>query len=143
MRIILWVLFILLCTNIASLLLYYNRTMLTFTYEDFMKRLKEKVELKFGNDYIYKEYESLFGKYNTYYKTGEIIFLYLLLMEIVILVIPILFQTCNKCCKICRAIISLLLLPVCLFFAIMFLIGSFNTKSRLKLTDEEIYIFDV
>ena len=143
MRIILLLLFILLCTNLVSLLLYYNRTMLTFTYEDFMKRLKEKLELKFGNDYIYKEYESLFGKYNKFYKTSEIIFLFLILIEISILVIPILFQVCNKCCKNCRAIISLLLLLVCLFFAIIFLIGSFNTKSRLNLTDEEIYIFDV
>ena len=144
MRIILLVLFILLCTNLASLLLYYNRYMLTIAYEDFMNRLKEKLELKFGNDIIYKEYESLFGKYGPFmlYGLTKLVVYLFLIIEIAFLVIPILFQTCNKCCKICRAIISLLLLIVALFFSIGYLISSFKIKNRVNLTDEEIYIFD-
>ena len=142
MRIIFLVLFKLLCINLASLLLFYNRIMLIYAFEDFMKRLKENLQLKLRNENIYKEYESLFGKYSFYYDIGEIIFFFLLLIETGILIIPILFQTCNKYCKICRAITSLLLLVACLFITIYFLIISFKVKNSLNLIDEEIYIFD-
>ena len=110
-----------------------------------MSQLKDKLRLKYGNNHylhFYEEYQSVFGKYEYLYGIEAIFLYFFTAIEIAILILSILLQTCKSCCKICRGVFSLLLLFICIVYRIMFLIDSFRIKNEVNFTDDEIYIFD-
>ena len=145
MRIILLLLFIILCIVIAAIILYLYKFHLAYEFGSFMSQLEYKLRLKYGDNHylhFYEEYQSVFGKYRDLYGLENIFLYFFTAIEIAILILSILLQTCKTCCKICRGVFSLLLLFICIVYRMMFLIGSFRIKNEVNFTDDEIYIFD-
>ena len=145
MRIILLLLFIILCIVIAAIILYLYKFHLAYEFGSFMSQLEYKLRLKYGDNHylhFYEEYQSVFGKYRDLYGLENIFLYFFTAIEIAILILSILLQTCKTCCKICRGVFSLLLLFICIVYRIMFLIDSFRIKNEVNFTDDEIYIFD-
>ena len=139
--------FIILCINIASLIVYQKKTDLSVDNDNFLKKLDKKIKAINGNEKIYGELTTLLS---IFAETGvgifsglAVFFMHLIcLAEIIVLNIIFFLQICKKCCKIGRAIVSLLLLLICMCMAIYNLKNSFKVKHKLDLPDEEIYIFD-
>ena len=145
MRIILLLLFIILCIVIAAIILYLYKFHLAYEFGSFMSQLEYKLRLKYGDNHylhFYEEYQSVFGKYEYLYGLGAIFLYFFTAIEIAILILSILLQTCKSCCKICRGVFSLLLLFICIVYRMMLLIDSFRIKNEVNFTDDEIYIFD-
>ena len=151
MRVILLILFILLISEIIVLFFYHNQRLVKYNDSSFMSTIRYKlVETNHNSSYeiIYPEFEELltrarekdsdFGEYFAQYLLSIFTFVTL----VAALVTSVLFQTCRNCLKVCRAVVSLILLTYCLFLMILFLIESINTKYKVNLADDQIYIFD-
>lgn len=149
MRIILLILIILFCIEAAGLIIFEIKYLLIYQYYDFMKSLNDRLLLIYGGeneDYlrIYGEYESVLGKYVGYNLRGlgGAIQLFFYLIQFAILLISNLLQLCNKCCKICRGVFSLLFHLIVFAYNFIVLSDSFSIKNEINLTDDEIYLFD-
>ena len=140
------ILIFILCIVIGGLILYIKKYILIIAYRDFMKVLKEKLENQYeNNDYYnyYNEFESVFGTYNNdLFFLGPEAHRIFTFIEIILIGVAIIFQLCNNCWKIFRAVISLLILSGCLFINIYNIYISFQIKNKVNLTDDQIYIFD-
>ena len=145
MRIILIILIILFCIEIAGVILFTYKYALIDSYGSFMDHLEYQLKKRYNSSYefYFNKYKEVFGDYDRrYYGLSEVIFTIFNIIELAVLLISNLFQLCNKCWKICRAITSLLLLLICFGYSFLLLWHSFSFKSKVDLTDEEIYIFD-
>ena len=146
MRIILIILIILFCIEIAGVILFTNKYAWIDNCGTFMDHLEYQLKKIYNNSYefYFNKYIKVFGDDNNRFAV-VIVGLYLTffnIIELAVLLISNLFQLCNKRWKICRAITSLLLLLICFGYSFLLLWHSFSFKSKVDLTDEEIYIFD-
>jgi len=148
MRIILLILIILFCIEATGLILFEIKFQLLYKYRDFMISLNDRLLLIYGEngDYsrIYGEYESVLGKSleNNLRGIEGVILLFFDIIQFVILFISNLLQLCNKCCKICRGVFSLLFHLIVFAYNLLNLLVSFSIKNKINLTDDEIYLFD-
>ena len=120
-----------------------------FDFKVFMEKLHEKLN-GFSN-YDYKYYEAFEDLFNRYYDSTGLFFMAIFLKSLAIFVsISILlffmFLLQIKCfCKqndYLRYILSIISLVLSVGVAFAYLIIAFNLKYRIKLKEDEIYIFD-
>ena len=140
MKYILLFLFIILIIEIILLALFFWQFLYAYAYKDFMNTLNSK--LNTTNYNYYEEYIKLFGSYNEYYGLESLFVTIPIIIVVCALIFSILLQTCPRCLKITRAVISLLLISLCFYIMIYLTVISFLIKNKVNLTNQEIYIFD-
>ena len=152
MRVILLVLFILLIAEIIVLFFYHDQRLVKYNDSSFVSDLRYKLfetnNTNSSYEIIYPEFEELLTRASeqdtilSEYFIQFLLSFFTFVTLVVALVASVLFQTCRNCLKVCRAVVSLILLTYCLFLMILSLIESIDTKYKVNLTDDQIYIFD-
>ena len=143
------ILIILSILELIALIIFGLKYLSDFNFKEFMEKLNQKLNELGENDQDYLEaFEYLFHRY--YDSTGLFAFANFLksasifVITIILLLIMILFQI-NYICKqkeFLRFILSIAFLLICFCLEFIYIYFAFKAKYKIKLTEDEIYIFD-
>ena len=135
--------------EIIPLVIYHFLYMSEFNFKDFMEKLYDKLN-GFSN-YNSEYYEAFEDLFNRYYDSTGLIFMALFFKSLAIfiaisLLLFLMYLLQIKCfCKqndYLRYILSIIFLVLSFGVAFAYVVIAFNLKYKIKLKEEEIYIFD-
>ena len=143
------ILIILTILELIALIIFGLKYLSDFNFKEFMEKLNQKLNELDENDQDYLEaFEYLFHRY--YDSTGLFAFANFLKsasvfgLTIILLILMILFQI-NYICKqkdSLRFILSIVFLIICFCLEYIYVLIALGAKYKIKLTEDEIYIFD-